>query len=327
MTIAIIGRGSMGAAHARAYARLGLGGEVRYVVATTSDGGLEDAPGAEVVTDVRRALDDPAVEVVSVCTPTTTHLEYALAALEAGKHVLLEKPMALRAEDARRIAAAAAEAPTVLMVAQVVRFFAGYRRVRKAIDANRIGQVVAVRAHRMIGAPPAGWWWDAERSGGPVVDLGVHDFDQLGCYLGEPVAVRAVGVQAAAGPIETTVEYAGGGIGQVLSYAAAPAFATSLEVVGDAGVAEFRFNSTVGNITDDGAAPAAGEFRLRSATESIVEPVHDDDPYTEQARYFLECVRNRASPEYCPLASSLDATLTALGARDSLARGGERIAL
>lgn len=335
MKIAILGRGSMGAAHARAYAALGRGDEIGYIVATTDAPGLADAPRATVITDPRRALADPEVDVVSVCTPTATHLELALAALQAGKHVLLEKPMALSAADARTVAARAARAPGVLMVAQVVRFFAGYQRVRQAVDAGRIGRVLAVRAARSVQHPPHAWWWDESLSGGPIVDVGVHDFDQAGWYLGRPVAVRAVrpaldGGPRVGGPIEATVGYAGGGISQVRAWANAAEFASSIEVVGELGVAAYRLP---GPTAEAGAASAAaahfptGEFSLRTTQENVLETISEGDPYVRQADYFLNCARQDQATSHCPIDESLHATLAALAARDSLRSGGQRVEL
>ena len=197
------------------------------------------------MTDLDVVLTDPHVDIVSVCTPTPTHPDIAIRALRAGKNVLLEKPIALTVEQALAIAEAAEASGAVLMVAHVVRFFAGYRALKREADAGRFGRILSVRARR-ISAPgeQAPWMRDESQSGGILVDFGIHDFDQVNLYLGTPVAVTAVRA-GASGPIETTVEYADGGIGQVLTHLSMPAgtpFTTSIELIGTGGLADYHFS-------------------------------------------------------------------------------------
>ena len=324
MTIAIIGRGAMGVTHARAWASLGQ--QVAYVCATSAGPALPEVPDARIVSDLQLALDDPRVDIVSICTPTLTHAEFATRALRAGKHVLLEKPIALSRTVALDILREAQASDRVLMVAHVVRFFDGYQRIRAVFEAGEFGDPVSVRAHRMIADPQASsWWYDDTQSGGVVVDVGIHDFDQLNLILGEPERVRSTQTQPG-GPIETTIEYAGGGLGQVLSFAGAPpslSFSTSLEVVGSKGVAEYRYRA------EDAAAGrvAVSELWIASNSGTRSQTVRDDEPYARQAEYFLDCVRASVKPDYCPTESAILALDVALAARASLAQDGGVIRL
>ena len=154
-TIAIIGGGYMGRTHAAAWAEVGEGRGIRYVCSRHPVDGFADAPNARSVTDLGVVLADPEVDIVSVCTPTDTHREIAVRALLAGKHVLLEKPIALSIADAHAISAAASSTGQTLMVAHVVRFFEGYRRARTDVEAGRIGTVLSARARRLITKPDA----------------------------------------------------------------------------------------------------------------------------------------------------------------------------
>ena len=324
MTIAIIGRGAMGITHARAWASLGQ--QVAYVCATSTGAALPEAPDARIVSDLQLVLDDPGVDIVSICTPTLTHAEFATRALRAGKHVLLEKPIALSRRVALDIQREANASDRVFMVAHVVRFFDGYQRIRAALEAGDIGDPISVRAHRMIADPQASpWWYDDNQSGGVVVDVGIHDFDQLNLILGEPERVRATQAQPD-GPIETTIEYVGGGLGEVLSFAGAPpsmSFSTSLEVVGKNGVAEYRYRAE--DATTD--REAVSEVWIASDSVTRVQTLTGDAPYTRQAEYFLDCVRAGIEPDYCPTESAILALDVALAARASLARDGSDIRL
>ncbi|GAB3038455.1 Gfo/Idh/MocA family oxidoreductase [Parafrigoribacterium mesophilum] len=292
-TVGVIGQGRMGREHARAWSELGQ--EVRYICAPGPERAREHAASARFVTDLDVVLADPEVDIVSICTPTPTHEDIAIRALRAGKNVLLEKPIALTVGQALAIAAEARG--TVLMVAHVVRFFAGYRALRHKAEAGQLGRILAVRARR-ISAPgeQAPWMRDESQSGGILVDFGIHDFDQLNLYLGTPVAVTAVRAWHD-GPIETTVEYADGGIGQVLTHLSMPPgtpFTSSIELVGSDGLAHYRFSD---------ASPTS---------------IADENPYARQAEYFLHCVDTGTPPTLCPVDAAIWALRLALAAAASL---------
>lgn len=302
--VAIVGAGRMGGAHAAAWARNGI--PVRWVVSPRRRPELPDAPDARWATTLAEALGDPAVTLVSICTPTPSHAELALQALAAGRSVLLEKPIALTREDAARVADAASRSQGTLMVAHVVRFFPGYAALADRVASGSVGRPRVVRASRISDAPVGyDWLTDDGRSGGMLVDFAIHDIDQANALLGRAVAVTSVPLAGAVGaagaafgaPVATTIEYHGGGVAQLLSVSDLPPgapFRASLEVVGDTGV--------------DAATPEAG------------------DAFAAQARYFVECVDRRAAPTRAPVAAAVEALRVALAARES-ARTGRRIAL
>jgi predicted dehydrogenase len=318
-TIAIIGAGYMGRTHAAAWAA--LGGDIRYVCSRRADTLLDEAPNARFVTDLAVVLADPEVDIVSVCTPTTTHRDIAVRALNAGKHVLLEKPIALTIADALAISAAASASARTLMVAHVVRFFEGYRRARADVDAGRIGAVISGRARRLITKPESAWWYDEAESGGVVVDVGIHDFDQLNLFLGTPLSVMST-ANDPLGPIETTIGYRSGAIGQVLTYAGVPAgapFTTSLNLVGTDGILDYEFSADAP--TAAGGISGVNAYRLATAERSENSTLSSLDHYSRQAEYFLECVRTGTEPSFSPTASAVRALDVALAARQSLVTG------
>jgi predicted dehydrogenase len=347
MTVAIVGPGMIGAAHAAAWRATGT--EVSHLVSRRADAALEDAPNARTVTDLAVALADPRVDIVTICTPTPTHRDFAEAALRAGKHVLLEKPMALSVADAQAIAREAEASGLVLMVAHVVRFFPAYERVRSEVEGGAVGHPLHVRAERMIAPPSTPWWYDENLSGGVVFDVGIHDLDQANLLLGDPLAVRAAG-QDALGPVETTVRYAGGGLAQVLSHARMPQsvpFATSLQVIGDGGVVftrhlggeravdEFtmRGSAAAGPAAPDALAGTAGQAAPAASAASATDPEsaapagEQPDPYARQAAHFLECVASGRASRVAPTEAAVLAVRTAHAARESLRSGGEWVAV
>ncbi|QYH35078.1 Gfo/Idh/MocA family protein [Salinibacterium sp. M195] len=322
--IAIIGRGAMGATHARALASLGRAEQIKYVVARTAGGVAEAAPGASVISDFEVVLNDPEVDVVSICTPTGTHRELAVQALRAGKNVLLEKPIALTMDDGRAICDEAQRSGKVFMVAQVVRFFDGYRQLADDVAAGKLGRLVSARATRLSSKPDwADWLRDFAEAGGMLVDFGIHDFDQMNLLLGDPVEVSATGpsltgARNATGPVETTITYRDGGIGQVLSYADLPSgapFRSSVEVVGTGGFAQYEYAA------ESPVSPAVSRYSLSAVARDSRVSLAAEDPYARQLEYFLDCVAREAEPSFCPTPSALVALEVALAATTSLELG------
>lgn len=145
--------------------------------------------GAALGTDDARAvIEHPDVDIVYVATPPSTHMEYAVAAAKAGKHVLVEKPMAMSAAQGRRMIEAANGSGVRLFVAYYRRFHLHIRWLRDQIAAGRIGRPVQAfidLAKRPTFDESRSWLIDAAYSGGGIfVDVGVHRLDALVFMLG-----------------------------------------------------------------------------------------------------------------------------------------------
>lgn len=209
--IGIVGVGFMGRIHFLAARQVP---EVRVAAVCSRDkvklsgdwsatrGNFGPPPGPVDLTDVARyetlteLLDDPNIDLVDVCNPTASHPATVIAALEAGKHVLVEKAIALTLEDADRMLAAAKQAGRQLMVAHVLPFFPEFRFVADAVRDGRYGKLLAAHFSRVISRPD----WSAAiadnaATGGPAVDLHIHDTHFIGLLCGVPQAVFSVGRQ------------------------------------------------------------------------------------------------------------------------------------
>jgi len=148
-------------------------------------------------TDLEAVLNDPQIEAVDICLPTDLHAEIAVKALRAGKHVLVEKPMALDVKSAQQMIAAAEEHNRILMVAQVLRFFPMYDALRKAVQSPELGKVRSAIFTRRCAAPQwSGWLGNPKLSGGGAFDLLIHDVDICLHLLGKPEQVSAVGYES-----------------------------------------------------------------------------------------------------------------------------------
>ncbi len=138
------------------------------------------APKAQVYTDYRKLLEDKTIDVVHVCTPNDSHAEITIAALEAGKHVMSEKPMAKTAADARRMVEAAKRTGKKLTVGYQSRHRADSQYLYKACRRGDLGEIYYAKAHavRRRAVPTWGVFLDEEKQGGgPLIDIGTHALD------------------------------------------------------------------------------------------------------------------------------------------------------
>lgn len=150
--------------------------------------------GCEVLADPFSAIADDRFDAVVIATPTFAHADLAVAALEAGKHVLSEKPLASSLEEAEGIAGAVETSGAVFMIGFMRRFDAGFARAAEVIEAGDIGRPLLIRSTtRGPGLPPS-WAWDVERSGGLVAEVNSHDLDTVRWLSGqEYLTVTAAG--------------------------------------------------------------------------------------------------------------------------------------
>jgi len=185
----------------------------------------------------------PEVDAVLVASPDAFHLEHVLTALQHGKPVLCEKPMAMNAGECRRMVEAARAKQLPLGIAQVFRFTESLRRMRQQLAAGAIGKPMLARAEFCFwGAGHARTWMDDPKQacGGPLADVGVHCLDALRFILDQEVMrVRAhADSYPATGRVETTaamlLEFSGGTLGMVAASTRAP-YRTPVEIVGERG--------------------------------------------------------------------------------------------
>jgi UDP-N-acetylglucosamine 3-dehydrogenase len=183
----VIGLGRFGEVHCEALARLDNAELV--ALCTRRPERLREVAqrfGVErCYVDYRELLADPAVEAVSVVTMWDQHAEPALAALQAGKHVFLEKPMAATLAECDALVTAAAAAPGYFMVGHICRFNPRYAAAKAALAAGRIGKIVSMYARRNI---PAHVSDEILNKIGPIVGDGVHDTDLMLWYSGARIA-------------------------------------------------------------------------------------------------------------------------------------------
>lgn len=147
-------------------------------------------------TDYKQLLADPEIDAVSVATPNAYHMQPTIDALNAGKHVICEKPLAMNADEARKMCAAARDTGKILQVALQQRFTGQARFMKQYIDDGNMGDIYYARAQalRRRGVPHWGVFIDKEKQGGgPLIDIGVHILDLTLFLMGYPKPVSASG--------------------------------------------------------------------------------------------------------------------------------------
>ncbi len=168
-------------------------------------GGPMDLSGVATYADLDALLADPNIDLVDLCVPNEDHARMAIRALEAGKHVLVEKPIALSVADADAMVEAARSAGRQLMVGHVLPFFPEFAYAQTVIESGRFGPVRAAHLKRVIARSDRAA--DSDASGGPAVDLHIHDTHFIALVCGVPSAVRSRGVIEGASVVHLTTQY------------------------------------------------------------------------------------------------------------------------
>lgn len=197
----LVGFGSWGQYHARSIAE---NPEAQLVAITAPSPASREAaakahPMARIFSDHRQMLAETKLDLVDVVTPSDTHLAIATDALQAGCHLLLEKPMALRVEDCRAIIRLAEERGLQLAVGHELRLSSQWNEIKRVIERGVIGapQYVLVELlRRPYRQGASGWRYDRRRVGSWVLEEPIHFFDLALWYLagaGAPVELYACG--------------------------------------------------------------------------------------------------------------------------------------
>jgi predicted dehydrogenase len=153
-----------------------------------------DLSGVATYSDLDGLLADPNIDLVDLCLPPHLHASATLAALKAGKHVFVEKPMALTAAECDKMVRAAAKADRQLLVGHVLPLLPEYAYARKIVAGGRYGALLGGHFKRVISDPK--WlkdFYDPAKVGGPLVDLHVHDAHFIRLLFGMPLAVTSRG--------------------------------------------------------------------------------------------------------------------------------------
>jgi predicted dehydrogenase len=305
MTLAIVGLGFMGATHLKAARQISglqlavvsrnekkLQGDLSSVAGNMS--GFESSVDFSDVKTFRSfsdVLNDPSIDAVDLCLPTALHESYAIEALRAGKHVLVEKPMALEEAACDRMIAAAEQSQRLLMVAQVLRFFPAYEGTKLWVANGRSGAIRSAFFRRRTAAPGWGpWLKDKSQSGGGVFDLLIHDIDMALYLFGAPQSLSATGFEALERQVDViTAELFYEGFTATITggwYHEGFPFSMEFTVTAENGTVDYHLRDAKPTLYQSAAPPAPVE-------------AGDADGYRAEIKYFLDCAKSGAPPARC----------------------------
>lgn len=190
VNVGVIGAGSISDFHLDAY-RQHPDARLAAICDLNADRAREKALKygiPHVYTDYRELLNNPEIDAVSICTWNNTHAEISIAALRAGKHVLVEKPLCRTVEEALEIERAVRETGNILQVGFVRRYDDNARMIKAFLQSGEFGEIYYAKASCIRrNGNPGGWFADIERSGGgPLIDIGVHVIDLCWYLMGRP---------------------------------------------------------------------------------------------------------------------------------------------
>ena len=327
LKIGLVGAGFMGITHAHAFAKA-PDTQIVMVASRTAvkAAAVAKEVDAEATTDFMAVVKDPGVDAVSITLPTNMHKEYVLAALNAGKHVLIEKPMALSVAECDDMIEAAQQSGQILMVAQVLRFWPEYIAMIDFIHAGQLGKPLAAVASRLCEPPRWGeWFLNPEWTGGEVLDLHIHDLDAFNWFFGTPRSVYARGQKGEPGGwdyVQSLVDYGGvccSGEGSALQPAHYP-FTMTLKVLCERGAVEFQMRAGGGQV-DSFDAGTNSLIVYETGKDPCKLSVVPGDAYERQAAYFVECIHEKKLPSRGAPEQGRLAVATALAARQSIETG------
>lgn len=277
---------------------------------------------AAAYTDFRELLADAAIDVVSVVTMWDQHVQPAVAALEAGKHVFLEKPMASTVADCDRIIAAASRATGKFMVGHICRFNPRYAAAKKQIESGKLGEIVSIYARRNLPSAVTAGVLDKI---GPIIGDAVHDTDLMLWYTGSNIKTAYAQTHRVRDfkypDIGWTMyRFDSGAIGVCETVWCLPGKSPfqideRMQIVGTAG--SIQIHDTTPNLT------FVDQESVSFPDTTYWPELHGQrvGALREEWAYFLRCVGEDKSPDIVPPADSRAAVAACLAAEESAATG------
>lgn len=340
MKIAIVGFGFMGEMHAQIYQAL-PGVELAAVVDINITGATEkltslglDIP---VYATLRELLAECEVQAIDICSPTGQHIELAVEAAEAGKHLFIEKPLAFDLDGCAQIEAAIQQAGVFAQVGHCIRFWPEYMALQRTIESGELGALKSLsltrRSARPGGGNPQHWVNDEKLSGGAAFDMHVHDTDFVLHLFGLPKSVHSSTSQGMSGPDHIFTHYMYDGIAVQAEggwdYPQHYGFCMAFEAVFENGALAYN-SSTETPLT-----------LTRKDKETEVVSVKQPGPkesgsssgnisalggYFNELEYFSDCLKANKAPQIATVAQASE-TIRVLCAELESARSGRSTTL
>lgn len=313
--VGVVGLGMMGLTHLDAYAKLeGVSvvaladrDEDRLSGASKARGNIDgqarggfDRDGVKQYVDAAELIADPDIDVVDICLPTPAHVPFGLMALRAGKHLLIEKPLANSYADAMKLVDAARASDKIAMTAMCMRFWPGWTFLKEAVDDRRFGKLLSLSFRRISAHPKGAFYQDGDASGGAALDLHIHDADFVQFLFGMPKSVSSVGYSNKTNAIDhiaTRYDVSGGALVRAEgSWAMADGHPFCMQYLANFEHATAEFDSNA-------------EHALTLAQRGETKPITlgEGMGYDHEIAYFIDCVRRNERPTIVTMQDAADA--------------------
>jgi len=332
LKIGIVGAGFMGGMHAECYNNLS-NAKLEAIADTdlTKAENLAKKYGAKAYQRAEELFEEKDIGIVDICLPTFLHKEFAVKAAGAGKNILCEKPIALTVEDADEMIDAANKAEVKFMIAQVLRFWPEYVRLKDIFDKKELGNLLSITCTRISMTP--NWAWDnwltdSKRSGGALVDLHIHDTDFLLHLIGKPLEIfsRMPRIPLEYGHVFTTYTFpegiaalAEGGWDMPNNFPLTMSFIANFE----RGTVEFnsRYEKSLG-IYKSGEEVEYPEVKVElQASAETGGNISELGGYFSEIKYFVDCVEDDKMPILATGESARDSLKVVLVELESIKSG------
>lgn len=300
VNMAVIGCGAWGRNHVRIYNEL-EGAKLAAVSDASKD--LCRDTAAEFRTrcepDFSKLAADRGIDAVSICTPASTHFQIAMKFIEAGKHVLVEKPMCLSSADAQKLTDAAKRQGVTLMAGQVFRFDPTIMVAKDEKKKGTFGDIYHLSLSRMGLKTP-------RNDCGVIFNYAVHDFDMMCDFLGEryPREVMAITTNNLGRKFEdfamVSLKFSGGTLGYTQVSWLSPAKVRDFWIVGEKKSAYVDTMNFELAIYDSGVVQkygSFGDFQLITRSGGVTKPfIQKWEPLKKELSHFVECIEKRKPP-------------------------------
>lgn len=280
--VAVIGTGQWGKNHARVYKELPSTELIAICdINPQRAKAMADQYGAKAYSDSTEMLKDKNIQAINVCTWSTILYQEAIKALNAGKHVLVEKPMSTTPDQARQLVKTAEENSLHLTVGFLMRFIPGLQHIRQSVENKKIGELVSVTAKRVSQWP--------ERIGdvGVVKDTAIHDIDVMR-YISkqDPISVYAkMGskrIQKFEDYAQIMLTYENGETAFIESNWLTPYKTRTLTATGTEAIMRLDYNTQ--------------DLTIEEKTQTIQPRLPFQEPLKAELQHFIDCINKTTKP-------------------------------
>lgn len=295
--VAVIGVGNIGFHHARNYSQIS---NAKLVAVSDIDEvrgqAVAEKFGCKFYSDYKVMLKEESIDAISLCLPISLHHVVGMELIHAGKHVLIEKPLAATTKQACELDAAAKSKGMLLTVGHIERFNPAVQELKRRIDAGELGNITSIVTKRVGGMPPQ------VRDANVIIDLAVHDIDILNYLLGQsPTEVHAAAGKALladrADHAELFLKYGVVGCFIQVNWIT-PIVIRSLSITGDKGYAELNYVTqklAIYQTNYENSFNDFGEFVIRFGKASAINAeIVQREPLRGELETFVDAVATRS---------------------------------